>query len=494
MTGAWIAEASRLFGGPASNRRPWRGHLARESLTWLLLTVISAASLAVAIVFGRLGLGVAFALAPAAVLAICACFRLARGTDGGRFALVTTWTLLLFSTFVWRARTTAQLNSNPLDRAGMLRVALVGAAGIFALGYFSRRRILTLRIPAALRWFCAYLVVAFAAAMTSPLPLQATYRVFEFAVGLLAVIILALSIERRRRPEFLFRLTQTSMVAVLAVVWFEAMALPGKSWEPTPGIDPYTLHGYLPSYASNSVGMYGGLLAITSLPFVIRKNNARRYQFVYFALGLVTLLASQYRTGIVAFVVALPLVVTPRHRVLIAGALAAGAALLLAGGFARETASTATTAFAKGRPELVGTLDSRTTYWRAAARLVRERPELGWGLDVGSRRALASIGDESGSTIHGTWVEALLGTGLVGTVLLAASFLLAFREGWKIRTHPIGAAVAGLVLFLMIRSITGTTLELFSDVWMIFAALTLAAHELRAGRPWLLREHRETHV
>ncbi len=77
----------------------------------------------------------------------------------------------------------------------------------------------------------------------------------------------------------------------------------GEHGGTTAGIDPYTLHGYLPVYASNSIGTYGGLLAIMSLPFIGNSIELRKYHRVCVAVGITTLLATQYRTGIVAFLV-----------------------------------------------------------------------------------------------------------------------------------------------------------------------------------------------
>ncbi len=278
----------------------------RERTLGLALTLVVSAPIVVAIASGQTKLSVAYALAPMLLLVGLSIAKLASRVRPAARSLAIMWVLLVASTFVWRGRTTAQLNSNPLDSAGLLRVALVAFAGLLAVGFFTRHRVRTLSLPPALGWFCAYLGVATASAVASPLPLQAFYRVFEFAVGVLAIVIVALSIEAPGRPRFLFRLAHTTIAALLTVAWIEALVMPRRGWEPTGGIDPYTLHGYLPVYASNSIGTYGGLLAIMSLPFIGKQHPTARYQRVCVAVGIITLLATQYRTGIVAFLVVAP--------------------------------------------------------------------------------------------------------------------------------------------------------------------------------------------
>jgi O-antigen ligase len=128
------------------------------------------------------------------------------------------------------------------------------------------------------------------------------------------------------------------------------------------------------------------------------------------------------------------------------------------------------------------TLDDRTKYWHASKPLHRARPYFGWGLNVGSRRVLVSLGDNSTSTIHSTWIEALLGTGFVGTFFLAAAYVASVGRAWRVRTHPLGAAVLGMLIFDCVRSITGPTTEIFDIGFLIFAALLCTADQLAKAR------------
>src|SRR5205085_1543072 len=101
------------------------------------------------------------------------------------------------------------------------------------------------------------------------------------------------------------------------------------------------------------------------------------------------------------------------------------------------------------------------------------------GLNVGSRRVLTSLGDNTVSTIHSTWIEALLGTGFTGAAFLALAFLTALGAAWRVRRQPVGVAVLGMLVFFCVRSITGPTPELFSYL-QDFANRSLEATRLDA--------------
>jgi O-antigen ligase len=157
------------------------------------------------------------------------------------------------------------------------------------------------------------------------------------------------------------------------------------------------------------------------------------------------------------------------------------AALLVASGKTSSLRGHAEVAFARGNASTIRTLDSRSVYWHAAIPAIRERPVFGWGLNVGTRRVLSSLGLESTSTIHSTWVEALLGTGLVGFALLAGAFLTLLASAGRCR-GPDGAAIGGVAIVVTVRSLTGSTAELFDVNTLLVGALILAAAAVRAAQ------------
>ena len=99
--------------------------------------------------------------------------------------------------------------------------------------------------------------------------------------------------------------------------------------------------------------------------------------------------------------------------------------------------------------------------WHAAIPFWRESPIFGRGLLTSTRlEVLPSIGLENTATIHGTWIETLVGTGLVGTILLAAALVLLLYRGVADALRRNGRVVpAVLAVSLIARSFTGSSVE-----------------------------------
>ena len=443
-----------------------------QELGVTFLAVAAAGAVAFGVAAERLRPAAAAAFLPLLVVMLGGAFGAVARAPASLRRIAFVLGLLVASTFVWRTRTTVALDSNPLDAAALVRVALVVAAGVAAVILASHQP-LTRALPASLRLLGAYVAVAAISGLASPLPLQGSYRAFELGVGFLAAVT-AMSLLQERSPAIVVRFLVRVLGAILAVVWIESLVVPARAWSPSVSVLPYELQGYLPQYSSNTVGLLGGLLALYGLA---EAGSSRRASGLALVAGLVTLVASQYRTGIVAFIAVGLLVLLKRHPARVAVLAVAAVPVVVAFGWGRLSEQSVEV-FGKGRPELVGSLDSRTVYWRAAEPFIHQRLLLGWGLNVESRRVLASLGDQTTSTIHSTWVEALLGTGVVGTGLLALAFISGLRQAVRARGSPLGLAVAAMLAFMFIRSITGTTVEIFDIGFLLFVALAFAAAQL----------------
>ena len=438
------------------------------------LTALVAASVAVAgaLATGNVALAVAISATPLLVLGSArAAPVVARLTEiNGSHALGLAWVLLVVSTFVWRGRTTDALVSNPLDSAALIRVGLVALAGLLLLPFLVRAPVA--RLPLSITLLVGFVAVALVSAVGSPLPLHALYRVAELSVGLAAVIVVAAAAASEWRKAL--DLVLACLGAILALAWIEAIVFPARAWETVNGVVDRALIGYYPSFSSNGLGAYGAVLGIWGIA-QLGSPHYRRWVVVLAAVGgVATLLATQYRTGIIGFLLALTYVAWRRRRLLLAFVVLAAALLVVASGNWTSLRTRTEVVFARGNPDAVANLDSRTFFWKAAEPSIRERPVFGWGLNVGSRHVLASLGLQNTSTIHSTWFEALLGTGVVGTVLLGGAYL-ALLAAALARNDPDRVAIVGVLIVLLVRSLTGSTIELFDLLFLLFGALALAA-------------------
>lgn len=403
---------------------------------------------------------------------VLACPAIARLLElGGSRVVGLAWLLLIASTFVWRQRTTQSLVSEPLDSAAVVRVGLVAAAALLLLVHLVRASVGE-RLPASVKLLGAYTAIAFASAVASPLPLFAAYRAIELTVGL-AAIVAAATVGRSQwqRP---LELIVACLGAIVTVAWIEAVALPHLAWESHSGALAPSLVGAIPSFSSNTLGQFGAFLGIWGIAHAGTRAYPRRVLLFATFAGVATLLATQYRTGVIGFLLALTAVAWQRRRTAFTAAVLAGVLLIVASGEWKSLRQETEVLFARGNPGAVQTLDSRTIFWRASLPYVEERPLLGWGLNVGTREVLSGLGRDLTSTIHSTWFEALLGTGVVGVALLALAFAALLASALARKRDALRAALVGIAIVLLVRSLTGGTIELFDPDVLLFGALALA--------------------
>lgn len=92
---------------------------------------------------------------------------------------------------------------------------------------------------------------------------------------------------------------------------------------------------------------------------------------------------------------------------------------------------------------------------------------------------------ETAQNLHSTWMEALVGTGAVGFLLLLTYALVSWRRALKTALQRRGRLVPVLIMtVIVVRSLTGGSIEQGGDTSLLF--LTLAwglrdAYDLRSN-------------
>jgi O-antigen ligase len=374
--------------------------------------------------------------------------------------------LILLSELVFRQRDAESLASNPLDPAGLFRVACTGLAlllGILALTSPAsgvEKRITT----RPFRLYCLYVFVVFVGAPLSiNLPLTA-YRGIELLVGVI-VVVGAYRHVGKTSTERILALLYWFAVASAVLLWVEALIVPGTAFSSVDSPLPVQLHGVFPVVSSNGAGLLGATIALWSLAKLLspqdRGSVGRRTLAILTGLGFATLALAQYRTGFIAAGAGLLVLLALRHRAAAFWVVMAG--ILVATLWGPAIGRIASPLWQRGaNAEVLSDLSGRFTYWDNALPVWKESPLLGRGLLTATRfEVLAKIGATYTSGIHGTWVEALVGTGLIGLSLLAASFLLTSVRALREAVRPGGLIVPLILLTLLaVRSITGTTFEI----------------------------------
>ena len=490
MRGATRARASQIGFG----LQPAPHHL------WTI-ALIAGPLLAIALAAGgaaRLVAGGAILLALVAGLSSAS-----RAIRDGVFSVEVPLVLLVLSTLVFRVRDAETLASNPLDSAGAVRVAFVGLAlllGAHALLLSERGADAVRRLTSRpFRIYLAYIAVVVIGALLSSRPTLTSYRAFELLTG--AVVIAgALQVVGRLAVRRLVSLLYWSVVGLILTVWAGVLIAPSLALSPVGerfsfgAPIPWRIVGVMPVMSANFVGTLGVLLFLWSLAYWLREDRMGVGPRPSIAgsltlLGLMTLLAAQYRTGYAAALAGVGVLLLLRKRTGIAVLLLTVA--LTAGVSGAVSGSDVEGFVLRGQSAEVATgLTGRTIWWEEALEVFRESPLIGGGLLTASRfEVLAELGATTTSTIHSTWIEVLVGTGLVGASLILAAFLITFRRSWAEARSPAGSVIPALLMtILLVRSLTANTFESFGFEALLFMTVCVWLSDDRVAR----RPTRET--
>jgi O-antigen ligase len=434
---------------------------------------------------------VALAVAGIALVLIVGGILLTRRVGGGALALEVPVGLMLLSTLVFRQRSAIDLAGDSLDAAAQFRVAAVGVAallGIFALVWGQGAGLQrTTTLP--FRLYALYVLVVFAGAPGSVDPPLTAYRGAELTAGLIVLAGARRSLGERAVPR-IEAILFWFCVVLLAVVWANVVLFPDEALlrVTSPGVPiPWQIQGIYPSISANGVGLLGVIAAAWAVARIRQASGEpglrRSTAYLLAGFGVLSLLAAQYRTGYVALAAVLAVYVLARGRKVLA-ALLVGAAISVAVWAPYATRQAQPFLLRGQNVEQAGELSGRIEYWRHALPVWERSPLIGRGLLTASRfEVLAPLGLQYTAGLHGTWPEALVGTGLIGTAILALVFLVTLRR--VIGEARARGRIAPLLLLtvLAVRSVTGPTFESFYFTALVFLWVTLSVEDTRDRPP-----------
>ena len=368
----------------------------------------------------------------------------------------------MISTLSFRARSGSAIAANPVDSAGFIRVALLAGAFVLALAaivacWEAGLRATRLALPA--RLYLLYIALALAAV---PVAVQPGYSLFAVAdLTVLVVTFLAAARAFRGDEVSIFRVILGFQAFLVGTVAVGIIVAPARTLVAQSGTSFPRLAGAFPSLTFNTLGTFGVLFFAAGLA----GQKPRRTLIIS---GLVLVVLTQYRTGIIASLVVFAIYLLAQRKV----SRRAFAFLLVLGVFfVTQTAEFQHLWLRGSSAQVVGSLSGRETYWSAALKAVQESPVVGLGIKSGTRfEVLVSPADAYTSSLHNTWIEALVGVGVLGLAALLAAFLLAVARAVKRMHTPEGLLALLLLASIGVRSLTGTTIELAGLTPLVFLA------------------------
>jgi O-antigen ligase len=293
-------------------------------------------------------------------------------------------------------------------------------------------------------------------------PAWTAYKSIELLVD---IAVLAAVIAAAREPgslKSLFDCTWVLFGMVQCTVWIGALVAPSRALLSPVGLFGIQLTGVMPDISANGVGHISAILSVVALSRLLRSGTARNGALFYglvFASSFATLILAQTRSALTGFAAgALLVLFLSRRTVIILGVLAAAAIVWTATSFD----SAFVTYFRRGQDaQLFASLSGRTHWWNFAWARFLERPFTGFGAFAGGRfAALVEMGDQDTSSVHNTYLEAILGLGILGIVPL---LICLFGTWWRfvklfwsrtadVLVRNLGLEMAGVFMVITVRS------------------------------------------
>jgi O-antigen ligase len=397
---------------------------------------------------------------------------------------------LLMGTLVWRQRDAQALAGDPLDAAALIRGGwILLGLGVAVVLYLQSSRRPGLTLGWSVRLMIAYGLAAVPGIALSETPFITLLRVAELGV-FIAVPVLLWEARGRVAAIAMRDAVVTWLWGLAILAWANALLVPGAVARISSPI-PWQVTSVWPAIPANGVGTIGAAIAAISFGrFIsVSQRRGRLIALLGFGFGSLTLVAAQYRTGYLGLTTAIVvtlLVSRGRTRwalftLVFVAVLAVTSLDLLAG---------AGDLVLRGETVLEASdLSSRLDFWSSAVPVWEESPLFGQGLLTATRfEVLETLGFTSTSTIHSTWVEALVGTGLLGATLLVGAVIAAIVGGWRALLNGSAEPLA-LFILLTVRSLTGSTVEIAGLLIVVFLAFVLCSRSMLGLHESTVRRH-----
>jgi hypothetical protein len=401
------------------------------------------------------------------------------------------WLLVFLSGFQFRLRDTQAINESAVDSGAAYRIALM-AITAFALGvwFVLRRaphRLLLFRGPVGA--LALFAVICVASTLWSVYPAWTLYRSLEYLVDVVLLATILTTFASAESYKSLFDWTWTLDGLLLVSVWLGAWLWPSEALQPLPGLIGVQLRGVAPQISDNSVGTLAAILSLVALSRLLNRapgRAGRAFYAVLFALGLVTMALAQARSAILGFLIGLALLLYFSRRIGLIAFIAVAAVLL----YAFTSANVLTEQYMRRgqSADLFNSLSGRTDWWKSGWHEFVKSPWAGMGAYTARFTVLAKVGNRDASTVHNTYLETLLGVGIIGLIPVLAVFVWTWRLLIRKLRDPFCSlvgrqlAIEALAVLAVItcRSFFSTPLIIHPDL----DSLAVVGYAMLLGRPW----------
>lgn len=347
---------------------------------------------------------------------------------------LTVWHCLLLLVFlsgmVFRERGLDEIQRSSIDAWALYRLTLMSIVALVLSVRLITGRTEWIRplFRGLVGAMATYAVICVLSTAWSVFPEWTLYKSLEYLTDVAVIAGIAISVGSLYEYSSLFDWIWVLYGLLVCSVWVGAVLAPSVAFVPNAGIFGFELQGVMPALSSNGVGEMAAILGVVAFTRLILKwstTGAACWYGLLLGVSTLTLMLSQSRSAVMAFLSGV--VVAAFHRNARLATLALIAVVLAAFMFSGAT-QVAQTYMMRGQdPELFRGLSGRVGWWQYAWNEIQQRPWLGYGAYAGGRFVvLAQVGDQSTSSTHNSYIEVIIGCGIVGLL----PFLIAVAGTW----------------------------------------------------------------
>ena len=330
----------------------------------------------------------------------------------------------------------------------------------------------------ATKFMLLYAVIAMWSASYSVSPLISLWKGFEVFVLVLVGIYIASELKQWEDLRWLNNILMLLMLFFVLSALLGVVLAPGEAFAKLELSSAIVVRGLAPPLNSNSLTQFSALLVVMALAFALNadKNRGKLGIWVVILLAGAVMLLGHSRTSIFSGILAAGGVLYfGRHRFI--------ALLAAAGGVIALTLTEVVLQYIyRGQSqEVFISMSGRTYFWELIWKVFIDSPILGHGF-YAAQRTLMSV-----SSVDNTYLEVLLGIGLVGLVafvipiiIVAVQLLLSIPKKTRPkREKMLWLQLMGLFVLLFVRSLTGPSFQVMHPNLVMFMMLLIGVQAYR---------------
>jgi O-antigen ligase len=358
------------------------------------------------------------------------------------------------------------------------RIVLFLLVGGYLVYFYLRQRRVLIPVKLGFTPYFLFVLICILSSSYSLDSFQTLWKSYELLI-LLGIWLSIYNMERRRGADA-SALLYSVFFLIFATCVFSLVGLclyPDKAMVQLGGGDIATLEGVFPKINPNTLGQFGSIVALMGISFLFdRKQLVYPGAFILLLIGLAVVVLAHSRASIAGLFIVTPFLVSIHHLkryYLLVTPLIIGLSLF--------TLNEIYEYVLRGQSiNQFLTMTGRTQRWNIAWEHFLERPFFGYGYFVGHKSLEVWRGQGTISTVDNTYLESLVGVGLIGTFFLvvfacysmATASKLYFFAKTKYQYRQVSSLAFIFIFITLLRSITSSSIQtLHFNLILIFSGL-----------------------